>query len=63
MTSLLEQKLADKVYLTVSPKITGGDQALPLLGGRGVDFIKDSIRLKNQRSFRVEEDIIIEGYL
>ena len=63
MTSLLEQKLADKVYLTVSPKITGGDQALPLLGGRGVDFIKDSIRLKNPRSFRVEEDIIIEGYL
>ncbi len=62
-TSLLELRLVDKLVLSVSPKMAGGENALSLWEGRGVEFIRDSLRLKSLRSFRIEDDFIFEGYL
>jgi len=63
LTSLLEDKLVDKMVLSISPKIIGGKQSPSFYQGKGIDFIKDSIRLKKANFFRIGEDIIYEGYL
>jgi diaminohydroxyphosphoribosylaminopyrimidine deaminase/5-amino-6-(5-phosphoribosylamino)uracil reductase len=62
LTSLIEGKLADKIFITLSPKLIGGKTAPSLLQGKGADFIKDSLVLKKTRSFQIDEDIIMEGY-
>ncbi len=63
LTSILEEKLADKIFTSISPKLIGGKQAPSLLQGEGAGLIKDSIRLKRKNSFQIDEDIIVEGYL
>jgi diaminohydroxyphosphoribosylaminopyrimidine deaminase/5-amino-6-(5-phosphoribosylamino)uracil reductase len=63
LTSMLEEKLVDKIFVSISPKLIGGKQAPSLLQGEGADFIKNSIHLKRKNSFQIDEDIIVEGYL
>jgi diaminohydroxyphosphoribosylaminopyrimidine deaminase/5-amino-6-(5-phosphoribosylamino)uracil reductase len=63
LTSMLEENLVDKIFVSISPKLIGGKQAPSLLQGEGADFIKNSIRLKRINSFQIDEDIIVEGYL
>ncbi|UCC38904.1 MAG: bifunctional diaminohydroxyphosphoribosylaminopyrimidine deaminase/5-amino-6-(5-phosphoribosylamino)uracil reductase RibD [Candidatus Aminicenantes bacterium] len=62
LTSMFEQKLVDKIFLTISPKLIGGREAPSILQGDGADCIKDSLVLKRINSFQIDEDIIIEGY-
>jgi len=61
-TSFLEQRLTDKIFVTLSPKLIGGKDAPSLLQGEGVNFIKDSLHLKKIEFFQIEDDIITEGY-
>jgi diaminohydroxyphosphoribosylaminopyrimidine deaminase/5-amino-6-(5-phosphoribosylamino)uracil reductase len=63
LTSMLEQRLVDKIFVSISPKLIGGKQAPSLFQGEGADFIKNSINLKRINSFQIDEDIIMEGYL
>lgn len=62
-TSFLEEKLADKVFLTLSPKMIGGKEAPTFFEGSGIDIIQEAFPLKKSRSFRIDDDIIVEGYL
>jgi diaminohydroxyphosphoribosylaminopyrimidine deaminase/5-amino-6-(5-phosphoribosylamino)uracil reductase len=62
-TSLLEKNLVDKVFLTISPKLIGGANAVAFYGGRGADCIQETLRLKRFSTFELGEDIIAEGYL
>ncbi len=61
-TSLLEKRLADKIVLSLSSKFIGGQKAPSLLQGKGVEFIKDSLYLQRTDSFRIGEDLILEGH-
>ncbi len=63
LTSMFEERLVDKIFISISPKLIGGKQALSLLQGEGADFIKNSLHLKRTNSFQIDEDIIMEGYL
>ena len=63
LTSMLEERLVDKIFVSISPKLIGGEQAPSLFQGKGADFIKNTIRLKRKNSFQIDEDIIVEGYL
>jgi len=63
LTSMLEERLIDKVFITLSPKLIGGNCAPSLFQGKGAEFIKDSLLLKRINSFQIEEDIVVEGYL
>ena len=63
LTSMLEERLVDKIFISISPKLIGGKQAPSLLQGEGTDFIKNSLHLKRTNSFQIDEDIIVEGYL
>jgi diaminohydroxyphosphoribosylaminopyrimidine deaminase/5-amino-6-(5-phosphoribosylamino)uracil reductase len=57
------EKLVDKVYLFFAPKIIGGNSAVPMVGGIGAVGVADASALKHLRVRRLDDDIMIEGYL
>lgn len=62
LTSMIEEELVDKIFVTISPKLIGGKDAPSFLHGKGATLIKDSLRLKTTSVFQIDEDIILEGY-
>ena len=61
LTSFLENRLADKVLLTLSPRLIGGKTALSLFEGKGAITVDKSLQVRNARSFPVGRDWMIEG--
>ena len=62
-TSFLDQRLADKVFISLSPKLIGGEKAPSLFQGRGVKSVKEALQLRKIHTYQIENDIIIEGYV
>lgn len=58
--SFLEADLVDRVALFVAPRLLGGRQATPAVGGRGL-ALKDARRLGPLSVRHVEEDLLIEA--
>lgn len=63
LTSLLEKNLVDKIYITLSPKLIGGEKAPSFFEGKGISSLSQALYLKNTHSFLIGKDIILEGYL
>lgn len=61
-TSFIERRLADKIVLTLSPKLVGGRDAPGLFGGEGVGSVRAALRLKSLEAFALGDDLILEGY-
>ncbi|SCI41025.1 MULTISPECIES: bifunctional diaminohydroxyphosphoribosylaminopyrimidine deaminase/5-amino-6-(5-phosphoribosylamino)uracil reductase RibD [unclassified Romboutsia] len=61
--SMVKSNLVNKVMSFISPKILGGKTSPTPLGGRGIEFVRDAIKLKNINQYIIDEDIVIEGYL
>jgi diaminohydroxyphosphoribosylaminopyrimidine deaminase / 5-amino-6-(5-phosphoribosylamino)uracil reductase len=61
--SFLDEGLIDKLLLFLSPKLIGDHQALGIFGGRGVSSLEEAVALKEMKTRRVGEDILLEGYL
>lgn len=61
--SFVEQKLADRLVLYLAPRLIGGREARPLLGGRGADLMKDVVVVGRHRSYRVGDEIVIDADL
>jgi diaminohydroxyphosphoribosylaminopyrimidine deaminase/5-amino-6-(5-phosphoribosylamino)uracil reductase len=61
-TDFLEKRLADKVLVTVSPKLVGGTRAPSFFQGRGIRHLQDAWELRKTREFRIQDDVLIEGY-
>lgn len=61
--SALKQKLVDKLYIYVAPKIIGDQDALSSVVGVDTVNIGKSIRLKNLTSRNIGQDILIIGYV
>ncbi len=62
LTTMIEKKLADKLFLTLSPRLIGGKAAPSFLEGEGVRLVRRSGRLRNVSALRIGEDIILQGY-
>lgn len=61
--ALLEAKLVDKVFLFYSPRILGGEAALPLMGEKGFASLEAAPHLVWYELHRLGEDFAVEGYL
>lgn len=61
-TSFWEEKLVDKLYYFIAPKILGGGNAPPAVAGKGVDNVGQAINIVEKEVSRVGEDILIIGY-
>ncbi|EJP6471090.1 bifunctional diaminohydroxyphosphoribosylaminopyrimidine deaminase/5-amino-6-(5-phosphoribosylamino)uracil reductase RibD [Clostridium sporogenes] len=61
--SALKEGIIDKVMCFIAPKIMGGKDSKNMIGGNGVENLKDIFMLKNLKFEQVEQDILIEGYV
>ncbi|MDP4179992.1 MAG: bifunctional diaminohydroxyphosphoribosylaminopyrimidine deaminase/5-amino-6-(5-phosphoribosylamino)uracil reductase RibD [Bacillota bacterium] len=61
--SALEQGIVDKVMSFISPKIIGGHNALTPVEGKGTEFIRDCVAIRDVSVERFDDDILIEGYI
>jgi len=59
-TSFLKNRLVDKVYYFLSPKILG--KGLEAFGDLGINRIKDSLNLKDVELKRFSKDFLLIGY-
>jgi diaminohydroxyphosphoribosylaminopyrimidine deaminase/5-amino-6-(5-phosphoribosylamino)uracil reductase len=62
LTTLIEGDVADKLFLTISPRLIGGEGALTFFEGAGIRLIKESRELRRISSFKIGNDVIVEGY-
>jgi diaminohydroxyphosphoribosylaminopyrimidine deaminase/5-amino-6-(5-phosphoribosylamino)uracil reductase len=59
----LEEEIVDKVMFFIAPKIMGGKESFPAVGGRSFRRIEEAYLLKDMKVRRVGEDVLIEGYI
>ncbi len=59
----LEEGIVDKVMFFISPKIIGGSESFPAVGGKSFRKLEEAYRLKDVKVRRIGEDILIEGYV
>ncbi len=60
-SSFIEQRLFDRVFVTIAPIVIGGETAKPAVGGRGFATIADAARLRFVRRIRAGADLILEA--
>lgn len=59
----LEDDIVDKVLFFIAPKIIGGKESYPAVGGRSFRRLEDAYRVRNIKIRRIDDDILVEGYL
>jgi diaminohydroxyphosphoribosylaminopyrimidine deaminase/5-amino-6-(5-phosphoribosylamino)uracil reductase len=59
----LEEGIVDKVLFFIAPKIIGGSESFPAVGGKSFRRLDDAHLLEDVKVRRVGEDILIEGYI
>jgi diaminohydroxyphosphoribosylaminopyrimidine deaminase / 5-amino-6-(5-phosphoribosylamino)uracil reductase len=62
LTAMVEERLADKLFLTISPRLIGGEKAPSFFEGKGIRRISESLELQKITSFKIGGDMIVEGY-
>ena len=61
-SSFWEAGLVDKIYYFIATKIIGGSEAVPVVGGTGVEKVKDGITIIDKEVKEVGDDLLIIGY-
>jgi diaminohydroxyphosphoribosylaminopyrimidine deaminase / 5-amino-6-(5-phosphoribosylamino)uracil reductase len=62
-SSLVKEGFVDKILLFYGPMLIGGKGASNLIGGKGIDFLKDAFRVDIISVKRLKDDICVEGYV
>ncbi|MBC7119117.1 MAG: 2,5-diamino-6-(ribosylamino)-4(3H)-pyrimidinone 5'-phosphate reductase [Methanobacteriaceae archaeon] len=58
--SMLKEGLVDEVRVCIAPMIVGGVKAKTLVGGQGIPYMKDAIKLKLEKYYPLGDDLILE---
>ncbi len=62
--SALDSRVVDKIFFYYAPKILGGQEALPVVGGPGRRARRDAIRFRNVALHRITpEEFAVEAWL
>ncbi len=61
--SALSSGIVDKVLFFLAPKIIGGADAVPSVGGKSQAFLKNAVKIKNLQVKKIGEDFLFEGYI
>lgn len=62
LAEFLKNKLADKFYFFIAPKIIGGDSPFNMFSGLGITDMADMVKLDFDKIRRVGADIFITAY-
>ena len=60
--SALSSGIVDKIMFFTSPKIIGGVDAVPSVGGKSPAMLKNTLRIKNLQVKTIGKDILLAGY-
>ncbi len=63
IASAFREKVVDKVYFFIAPKISGGRDAKSSVEGEGVSRMKDSVGITDIKLHDMAGDILVEGYV
>ena len=58
--SAMDAGIVDKLYIFVAPKIIGGRDAKGVIGGDGIEKMRDAKKLKNMKTRRFGKDLLLE---
>jgi len=61
--SALREGVVDKVLVFLAPILIGGKSTPTAVGGDGIESLGQALRLRDVRIERVDDDILVEGYL
>jgi diaminohydroxyphosphoribosylaminopyrimidine deaminase/5-amino-6-(5-phosphoribosylamino)uracil reductase len=61
--SFFEEGAVDKFYFFFAPRWIGDAKAPGIFGGRGIEDLKEAVRLEEVRLKRMGEDFLLEGYV
>jgi diaminohydroxyphosphoribosylaminopyrimidine deaminase / 5-amino-6-(5-phosphoribosylamino)uracil reductase len=59
----LEDGIVDKIMVFIAPKIIGGKDSFPAVGGKNFKRLEEAYTVKDMSIKRFGEDILIEGYI
>ena len=59
----LQDGVVDKVVFFVAPKIIGGKESIPAIGGKIFKRLEDSFRLQDLKVSKVGDDLMVIGYI
>jgi diaminohydroxyphosphoribosylaminopyrimidine deaminase/5-amino-6-(5-phosphoribosylamino)uracil reductase len=62
-SALLKEGLIDKIFFFYGSILIGGKGAFNVIGGKGIDFLKDAYRIDIVAMKRFKDNICIEGYV
>jgi diaminohydroxyphosphoribosylaminopyrimidine deaminase/5-amino-6-(5-phosphoribosylamino)uracil reductase len=51
------------MHAFIAPKLIGGAKALSPIGGRGIEYMTEALKLKEPRVEVIGEDVLIHGLL
>lgn len=63
ITSMIEERLADKIIVFIAPIIIGGEDAKSPILGKGVDTVDEAVKINEITVKSFSHDIVIEGIL
>lgn len=63
ITSMIEERLADKVIVFIAPIIIGGNDAKSPILGKGVNTVDEAVKINEITVKSFSRDIVIEGIL
>lgn len=61
--AFLQDKIVDKVYAVIAPKLIGGQQAKSPIGELGIELMQDSIDLQDTHFEQLGSDLLLTGYI
>ncbi|GER94774.1 riboflavin biosynthesis protein RibD [hot springs metagenome] len=59
----LQDGIVDKVVFFIAPKIIGGKDSIPAIGGKTFRRLEDAFQIYNMNVKKVGQDLMMEGYL
>jgi diaminohydroxyphosphoribosylaminopyrimidine deaminase/5-amino-6-(5-phosphoribosylamino)uracil reductase len=61
--AFFDQDLVDKFYFFYAPKFLGGQEALSVIGGAGVDRLAKAHQARDLTLRRLGPDLLVSGYI
>ena len=58
--AFLQANCVDEVNVFIAPKIIGGEHSKSPIGGKGIEFMKDAITLKDTEIEKIGNDVLIK---
>ena len=60
VASALNAGIVNQISLFIAPKIIGGVDAKPIVGGFGIEKMSDALQLKNRKVRVIGDDLLVE---